>query len=355
VTDDQTCHWTGEQRAVGPKHPGSHDACEPCEARHYAQCGATHVPGDVLTCPRCIGRVRTALADIRALYEQLPDEALEHPNDPIPGGTPLVLAGPWSEGESGHLADEIGTPTPPLLVLATWEDAWRDILGAGEGSRCATVDSAADWLTAHLHEIAQHDAWPQFVTEIGQVRRQLEAVLRAGNRPVSGARCLSLDCDGTLLAHYRDPAPCSHDTEAKRRVRSYVRQNEAARQAWGYPLWLGYLAPVPHGTDRIRAALRAARRPCEQCDQGGRRDERKCSKCGRVYDEDDYHRANAHEASRYRPRTRTEIAQTLGVPLDRVKKWIKRGRLKPKRHTPRGVAEYDIREARRLAMRSDVA
>jgi hypothetical protein len=357
------CHWTGERRALGERHDGPHDDCPPCTRRHCGDCGSRHVDETDRTCPRCIGRSRTCLAEIGAYYAQLDEEATHHPNDAIPGGMATVLVGPGSLGESqqwaetqgwdcSHKGDEYRSdPMPTLLALATWEDAWRDILrdadpDIGPGPERATVESAIEWLTENLHLLAQHDAWPQFVEDIRQARARLEVTLSAGDRPFQGVRCLSLDCDGTLLAYYQDAKPCEHDTEARRRVRWMVGQNARARAA---------KVPVPHGTGRVRAALRVARQPCEQCDQGGRRDEWRCSKCRRRYDDETYRRAVRQDVVEHDPlRTAHELARDLGVAPGRVRIWVHRKALEVVGHR-RGRKLYDIREARRLAMRGEVA
>lgn len=49
------------------------DPLEHCAGRNHC---TEHVPADVLVCPRCVGRIRDALADIEKLHAKMLDEAV---------------------------------------------------------------------------------------------------------------------------------------------------------------------------------------------------------------------------------------------------------------------------------------
>lgn len=202
---------------------------EPCTRRHccVGRCWNHTDDANPQTCPSCVGMVRDDLAEIIRLTELLPTQAVDGGSDghllagaPIPGGEAMVFLGPGSDGrarvwarERGdqreaqglrrgfdgdytHAQDEAESdPMPPLLVLATWEDDFRQTLGHPSGPR-ATMWRCADYLGTHLTMMAQrHEAFEEFAADLARLRGRLEDVLGEGERDEKGAPCMKC---GTL-------------------------------------------------------------------------------------------------------------------------------------------------------------
>ena len=273
--------------------PDQHRSCLPCTASHCVVCNRTHATNaHPVTCPECLAKIRDDLATITTAYTDLATEAIDASTNgrlaaaaPIPGGTATVLRAPgvpagdlvWRRTlDEDHPTDQHGRPVdplPPLAVLAWWEDTYRAHLHLTTRTH-ASVPAAADFLTSHLTRLAQDltgPDWHAFTREIRALRAMLEHALHDEQTPERGVECF--ECGDDLVRRFRDPARCTHPTPARR---------ELAR--W---LHLGYPEAVPPGL------VRAARRPCGRCDQGGIKDPSvglswECPGCRREFSAGEY-------------------------------------------------------------------
>lgn len=146
-----------------------------------------------------------------------------HDDKDIPGGDALVMIGPvatmsvWEEqieraedayfdGLAPWLAveDRDSDPTPPLLVLAGWEDVVRDEREQPTRRR-ATIDGAVTYLRHQLDWLVGDDdvsgeplfpAVDALVRDLGRLQTRLENVLHDGIRLDRGVPCMTC---GTLL------------------------------------------------------------------------------------------------------------------------------------------------------------
>ena len=115
------------------------------------------------------------LREITTLYNQLPDEAAHHANNPqLPGGDALHLHGPaanlqaWEHryetneaaGGPDYADDQIDTDLHPLLVLATWEDQLREARNQPTDLR-AQVDRAAAYIEHSINWMLDPNQHPQ--------------------------------------------------------------------------------------------------------------------------------------------------------------------------------------------------
>lgn len=274
--------------------PATGTGCAPCTAPHCTHCNHTHATNDhPLTCPDCLGKIRADLADIRTLYATLPEEAADAARDgrpaaaaPIPGGLAQVLIGPTVRlpllkysrelSEDHPVSKKTGKmvdPIPPLAILAEWEDRYRTHLDHTPAGR-ATVGRAIAYLLTQLDYIAQRNDGPDFATfarEIRILRARLERALHDEREPERGVECF--ECGDQLVRRFRIPRPCKHPTPARKVLQQFIQL--------GYP---EALTP---------ADVRAARRPCGDCDQGGIEDPRaglswECPGCRREYGPGEY-------------------------------------------------------------------
>jgi hypothetical protein len=200
-----------QPRALNGRHTATCDdngcrGCAPCPEPHCQLCGIEHLANShPQTCPSCVGSLRADLEAIDALYGTLPDQATNGGQDgrltaaaPIPGGDALVMLAPASDGTQAtdHEHESRTDPTPPLLVLSTWEDDWRRHLDHDRDIH-ATVPNAIAYLATHLSLMAQrHDGLEGLATDLTNLRRRLEDILRAGERDERGAPCIHC---GTML------------------------------------------------------------------------------------------------------------------------------------------------------------
>lgn len=191
-----------------------------CTARHCVVCRREHTTdAHPQTCPACVGVVRKRLQRIADLhhYGRLRTEAWSHPDDPIPGGTAMVLLGPVSPGDFadyGEVDDNRYGGVPPLLTLATWEDDWRRWSGQPAGP-LATIANAVDYLDANLTRMAQQvtpkvdadgdEEWPpdftEFARDVTAALARLEDVLAEGER-AQESKTPCLDCGARLVKRY---------------------------------------------------------------------------------------------------------------------------------------------------------
>lgn len=233
-------------------------------------------PTERQACVGCLACTRNALAETVELYALLPGELTGHvgaarPPDAIgrpdtdglpeamvmlAGGTAGTVIGtrPTATDPTGraHAADVWPSDPPSVLAsLAFWEDDWRSVAGLGAAQAEATVASCSAFLLDQLGWAAQqHPAFDEFAGDMHQLVAKLQYVTRSGDQVDRGAKIPCPDCGRPLIRHYADPDPCTHK-----------------------------------GQHRERG-----------CDQGGRRDDWRCSSraCGRLVDERSYWLAVAY-------------------------------------------------------------
>lgn len=226
----------------GTDQPRVLDDGEECPRRHCAVCGITHVDdAHPVTCPRCVGHVRDDLDEIVDMHARLLTEAVHrgHSGDregQVLGGDAMVmLAMRWreqtgiaSDGDHSHESD--ADPTPPLLTLATWEDAWRDHLGH-ETTEKASVDAAAAYLGLMLTRMAQDYDLPfeDFARDVRAVESRMRSVLHDTNRG-DPANIGCFDCGHKIERRltskgFEDHWTCTHC----RRTYTYAEYNFALR------------------------------------------------------------------------------------------------------------------------------
>lgn len=235
------CIFVGsdQSRMVANRHSddcASEDCrgCQVCIDPHCVLDGRTHLDDThPMTCPECVGAVREDLIEIRDLCTHLRERALTGSNTHgrrfasmrLPGGDPLVLVAPVSEGsedqrkrwetttddDRGHLASlELPSdPESPALTLGTWEDDWRKLIGHEAGPRFDYAKSVG-YLLGQLTWAAQrHLAFDEFARDMRRVRRHLEDKLADGER-AEVTRTPCLNCGTRLIKVYADKAKDDH-------------------------------------------------------------------------------------------------------------------------------------------------
>lgn len=325
-TDDCPIHHNHPEDCPGAGHRG----CLPCDHDHCVLCRETHTDrAHPITCPECIGKVRTTLHDILWHCRHLRWQAARGGHNgrltaaaPIPGGDALVLyarAGAFlenmrtSHGYTPEQMDEDHHPrdvVPVLLPLASWAIAWRTYLGH-DLAAAATVSGIVHYLAdgPRLQQMAQTKDgpdWTAFVDDMRALLRQLEGVLHDEAAPERGVSCFQ--CGKQLVRRFGKPAPCEHSTPARRRLAEIRRQARRAADR------VAVIRTYPELGAPTYADLRAARRvpttaeeaaarvPCEACvaaGQGGIEDPTvgqswECTGCRKQYTPGEY--ANAVRA-----------------------------------------------------------
>lgn len=230
------------------------DGCQPCEPEHghcaaRSRCGGHLTAPHQLTCPRCIGRTRTDLDEIKRLCGLLLAEAVEVGVD----SEAANLAGPAADPEAAmwrrlHEYDRLheiaGEPDRhPLTVLGTWDFMLREDYDQPTALRC-TVARAADYLAGQLDRLAQdpEQDWALFAAEIHACRAHLEDVLGEGMRPERGAPCPACEPAPPLTkrwAHWCDDPECRREHDASGAGDEW--RCPACRAAWTeaeYRLWV---------------------------------------------------------------------------------------------------------------------
>jgi hypothetical protein len=330
-------HLDPDDQAPGTLHPDSCRGCLPCPEDHCAVCGYEHATDShPLTCAECVGNIRDDLRAIPGLCVALPHQAVDANGGrtaaaPIPGGESTVMIGPsvtahgraWydeKKADATHKADEHHEDaTTPMLVLVSWEDAWRAELGdtfaPGMGGR-ATLRRASSYLLDHLTSMAQKIAPPidAFQEEIAALRYHLEEVLGAGIRHQPGAPCTS--CGQALMRTSSKPSTCEHAKVARRLD---VSLNAMLVR---YP------------------ALAVAH---ESCDQGGLRDTWQCLRCKRRYSDQEYQFAVGSDyISNAAALTARELEWKTGVPATVIRVWGSRGLVTKRGRDDFGIVKYDV-------------
>lgn len=165
-------------------------------------------PTDLRCCVTCVGLVRRQLRSIPGLVA-LGEQVLAEPaspsydgsrggDDELPGGDLLVLLGPGAPTGAGHPSD----PMPVLHTLATWVRDWAETRGEDTlplpdpGDLCGWLSQRAGWAASY------HDAFDEFARDLRQVVTALEDATGAGDRPETGAPCLS--CQALLVRDHDD-------------------------------------------------------------------------------------------------------------------------------------------------------
>lgn len=205
------------------------DPTKHCTARRTC---SVHIGRDELTCPRCVGRVRTNLRRITPLAALMLPVALTSGVD----SQAANLAGPaadpeaWTwrkvaarQGKAWHLSMvEDDDERHPLSVLGRWclmiaEDY-------GHALPVLTVTRAADYLERMLPRIAQdpEQDFPLLAAEIRKCRQHLEVVAATASHQERGAPCPECTSEETgvgprllrVYAHWCDDEGCCRQHRA---------------------------------------------------------------------------------------------------------------------------------------------
>lgn len=348
---------------------------EPCPQPHCVLCRRRHLDtSHPLTCDECIGEVRNDLHDILWSCRHLRWQAVRGGGDgrliaaaPIPGGDAMVMmtrAGAdyqdliWNpELDRQHR----GVVVPPLLPLLGWEHQWRTYFDQKQRTRPQLGQQARHPLTAVIHYLADHltkmaqvtdgPDWPGMARGIGDLRRQLEAVLHDEEVGEQGVSCF--ECGDTLVRRFGKPRPCRHRTPAREHLEQIQARADAGRA------WLALLATYPEAggptyaevsatRPPTSAEISAARVPCARCvasseGQGGIEDPSvgqswECLGCRKRYTPGEYGNAVRSELARKGPggdgwthiTMAAEAASTqtgIVFPPATVRRWMDRGRV----------------------------
>jgi hypothetical protein len=321
--------------------PGTCDGCQPCTTGHCSVCKREHLDdAHPNTCPACVSSIREDIDEIPKLCERLRDQAVNAESYSwasarIPGHEAMVAIGPTTSPQDVRFDRDYaethrrGDTIPPLAVLASWEDRWREWFGQPE-RMAASIRASVLYLDEHLTLIAQTTMrlddtgavavppeFPEMAHDLGRLRAELEHVLHNEQAPERGVECF--ECGDRLVRRYRDPKHCSHETEARN--------------------WFATLLTYPELKVRP-SELAAARLPCARCNQGGIDDPTpgvswECPGCRMVYTPGQYATAvrrdllDSGEAEGWTDITlAADAASTLTghpVPATTVRKWMDRG------------------------------
>jgi ribosomal protein L37AE/L43A len=353
-----------------PEHcPGTGGrGCAPCTAPHCVICTTRHTDNDhPLTCPTCIGNVRTDLHEILWLCRHLRWQATRAGHDgrlqaaaPIPGGDALVLyarAGAFSEHlqpsktlDDDHHAHDV---IPVLLPLAAQAIAWRRYFGHDLAAK-ATVSGIVGYLAdgerlGLMAQATDGPGWTAFAADMAALRRQLEGVLHDESEPEQGISCF--ECGQRLVRKFGDPRPCRHSTPARRWLTHGLPAARAAARAQLQAL-VTYPELGPPTYADHRAARRvptaaeesAARVPCSACtNQGGIADPSigqswECIGCRKHYTPGEYANAVRADLSAKGPAgdswtyiaMAAEAATTMceiPIPPATVRRWVDRNQV----------------------------
>lgn len=300
-----------------------------CGYRHCGVCGHHLDAGELTTCWYCVGKARRDLLAITDLVALLPEHAFHGAtnghlvaSEPLPGGDALVMLGRGSEGLSEDGGTNTGDPEPPAWVLGWWEETWREALVLGSKLPVwrrppdQVIVEAQAFLGEHLDWAANyHPGFRQFARDLTTCRRQLEALLRAGDAPQEGVCCF--ECGVTLQRTYRAFRACSCPPKAEVGVT-------------GHFLW-----------EKIHASH----------DQGGLHDPTPdagwvCPACHREYSPGEYRLAvaTAYDAAA-EWRSQTDATRLTDCPRGTIQGWASRGQIR-RRKDSSGRVTYSVLDIR---------
>lgn len=174
------------------------------------------------------------LREIKRLCLDLREEVTFHAADKdLPGGAAMVLLGPSTDPEAWNyrqisaaigrtgshgLYDFDSDPQPPLLVLATWEDAIRAELQTPSNKR-ANINDAADYIGSSVNWMLDTNEYgdmnflaiDDLDADLAKTRAQLENVLKAGYRLTRiKARCMYCTKSPRLAVRFMDDESKDH-------------------------------------------------------------------------------------------------------------------------------------------------
>lgn len=299
-----------------------------CGYRHCGVCGQHLDAGEIATCWHCVGVVRRDLLAIVDLVALLPEHAVSAATHgrleaagPIPGGDALVMLARGSEGLLDDGTTNPGDTEPPAFVLAFWEEVWRLALGLDSKLPSwqrlpeRTIVQAYAFLNDHLDWAARNFyGFQQFARDTAVSRRQLEALLHAGEAPLQGVSCF--ECGATLQRDYRPPRACSCPPRPILRLDAQIWEQIHAQHDQG-----GLTNPDPdHGWH--------------------------CPRCQREYSPGEYRHAvqTAYDATA-EFRTQSDVTRLTGCPRGTVQGWASRGQIRRKRDSS-GRVTYSIEDVR---------
>lgn len=213
MTDDR-CRYagTGQPRVLVGRHEDGCEnpacsGCQECTRAHCRVCSVTHSAG---VCGGCMTAMRDDLAELARMYADLPDE-VEHRGI---NGEAMSLLGPVADPEAwGHheASAAVGRTAEqwtdgcdflhPLWVTGSWASVYREAFEHEEPTELATVAGEVDYLSVHLHEMANYPHVPveDFAQALRKCRAHLEDVLLDGERAETGAPCVQ--CRTRLQRH----------------------------------------------------------------------------------------------------------------------------------------------------------
>lgn len=203
LNDEHYDDCEGECAGCFPCVPRSEhgDPLTHCTAR--GRC-TEHVPVGVLSCPRCVGKVRhnlRRLVDLSALLSAAAIEAAriesEAANLAGPAADPSVWAARNVQAALAGLPTE-DDPDHPYLVLGRWDLMLREEYGPETNQRI-TVARAADYLDSQLDRLAQdpEQDFGLFAREVADCLTHIEHVLAVAMFRENGAPCPACREEGT--------------------------------------------------------------------------------------------------------------------------------------------------------------
>lgn len=254
------CRWDSEagDYLVGGepcRHDEYGDRTHHCQARRTC---SVHVGAGELTCPRCVGRVRSLLRRIPTLSALAMPVALtagvnsEAANIAGPAADPEAWT--WrkiaaKQGRAWHLSlIEDDDERHPHLVLGRW--AMMIAEDYGHGLPTLDIGRSADYLERQLPRIAQdpEQEFALLASDLRKCLRHLETALALAVRPERGAPCPECTSDETGVGprlvrqygHWCDDADCTRlhyeDDSADRWV--CPRDRGHAWDAEAYDRWI---------------------------------------------------------------------------------------------------------------------
>jgi hypothetical protein len=196
------------------------------------------------------------------------------------------LPDPWITDDHDHDGDH------PALVLAYWDDMWRN-LNQHLPHPNPSIASTATYLDQNITGMANEPRalFHEFANDMHNTRARLETILYAGERDEKGAPCLH--CKALLIRRTAPPNPGARD-------------------------------------------------------QGGLRDMWDCPRCRRTYGTAEYWNAVAAAYRANAPAlTADDIHTEYGVPTGSVRGWASLGKVTRRGRDLAGRILYDVADVRR--------